>query len=118
MTAGQRVQVAIRQESIRLARAGGDAARVNRFPVTVAFHAFAGQAHHYVVQLADGRELEVATPGADTPLERGTAAFVEWAPEDVIVLPGGSPADSAGLSGDAPASAGATGGVPTPSGRS
>ena len=23
-------------------------ARVNRFPVTVAFHSFAGQAHHYV----------------------------------------------------------------------
>jgi hypothetical protein len=27
------------------------------------FHAFAGQAHHYVAQLADGRELEIAAPG-------------------------------------------------------
>jgi ABC-type Fe3+/spermidine/putrescine transport system ATPase subunit len=87
MAAGQRVQVAIRQESIRLVPAGVDAAHVNRFPVTVAFHAFAGQAHHYVVQLVDGRELEVATPGADTPLQPGTAALVEWAPEDVILLP-------------------------------
>jgi putative spermidine/putrescine transport system ATP-binding protein len=100
MAAGQRVQVAIRQESIRLVPAGPDGARVNRFPVTVAFHAFAGQAHHYVVQLVDGRELEVATPGADTPLPRGTAALVEWAPEDVILLPGGAPA------GDAPAPGG------------
>jgi ABC-type Fe3+/spermidine/putrescine transport system ATPase subunit len=89
VAAGQRVQVAIRQESIRLAPAFTEAARVNRFPVTVAFHAFAGQAHHYVVQLVDGRELEVATPGADTPLQRGTAALVEWAPEDVILLPEG-----------------------------
>jgi len=89
VAAGQRVQVAIRQESIRLVPAGADAARVNHFPVTVAFHAFAGQAHHYVVQLVDGRELEVATPGADTPLQRGTATLVEWAPEDVILLPEG-----------------------------
>jgi ABC-type Fe3+/spermidine/putrescine transport system ATPase subunit len=95
MAAGQRVQVAIRQESIRLAPAGADVGRVNRFPVTVAFHAFAGQAHHYVVQLVDGRELEVATPGADTPLPRGTAALVAWAPEDVILLPGGPPAGGA-----------------------
>jgi len=95
LAAGQRVQVAIRQESIRLVPAGGDAARVNRFPVTVAFHAFAGPAHHYVVQLVDGRELEVASPGADTPLQRGTAALVEWAPEDVILLPGGSPGGGA-----------------------
>jgi hypothetical protein len=42
-----------------------------------------------VVQLVDGRELEVAVPGADTPLQRGTAALVEWAPEDVILLPEG-----------------------------
>ncbi len=73
IAAGERVQVAIRQESIRLGPAGADAARANHFPVTVAFHAFAGQAHHYVVQLVDGRELEVATPGADAPLQRGTA---------------------------------------------
>ena len=71
-----------------------DAARVNRFPAPWSFHAFAGQAHHYVVQLADGRELEVAAPGADAPLSRGTAALVEWAPEDVILLPGGPPAAS------------------------
>jgi ABC-type Fe3+/spermidine/putrescine transport system ATPase subunit len=92
MAAGQRVQVVIRQESIRLVPAAAEAARVNRFPVTVAFHAFAGQAHHYVVQLVDGRELEVTAPGAGTPLQRGAAALAEWAPEDVILLPGGSPA--------------------------
>ena len=89
IAAGQRVQMAVRQESIRFAPAGvgaGTSAR-NRFPVTVVFHAFAGQAHHYVIQLADGRELEVATPGAEPPLARGIQAAVEWAPEDVILLP-------------------------------
>jgi ABC-type Fe3+/spermidine/putrescine transport system ATPase subunit len=106
--AGQRVQVAVRQESIRLGPAGavpqdtpstwpsdppaaGPAARAasNRFAATVVFHAFAGQAHHYVVQLAGGRELEVVAPGAGAPVARGARVIVEWAAEDSIVLPGG-----------------------------
>jgi hypothetical protein len=63
--------------------------------------------------LVDGRELEVAVPGADTALQRGTAALVEWAPEDVILLPAGG----AQSSGDSPASAGAAaGGAPVPGG--
>jgi ABC-type Fe3+/spermidine/putrescine transport system ATPase subunit len=86
---GRRVQVAIRQENIRLGSADAAADRVNRFPVTVAFHAFAGQAHHYVVQLADGRELEVTAPGATLPFARGAPAIVEWAPEDVVLLADG-----------------------------
>ncbi|HYB42882.1 MAG TPA: ABC transporter ATP-binding protein [Candidatus Methylomirabilis sp.] len=87
LAVGQRVQMAIRQESIRVLKpgAGGDASP-NRFPATIVFHAFAGQAHHYVVQLGDGRELEVATPGAEPPLARGLPALVEWTPEDVILL--------------------------------
>jgi putative spermidine/putrescine transport system ATP-binding protein len=85
----QVVQVAIRQENIRLAPGGGGGGLANRFPVTVVFHAFAGQAHHYVVQLADGRELAVAAPGASVPLARGTEAVVEWGAEDVVLLPGG-----------------------------
>jgi hypothetical protein len=56
---------------------------------TVVFHAFAGQAHHYVVQLDDGRELEVVAPGAELPVARGTKTVVGWAPEDVILLPAG-----------------------------
>jgi putative spermidine/putrescine transport system ATP-binding protein len=90
---GQRVQVAIRQERIRLVpfpRADPD--RRNCVAATVAFHAFAGQAHHYVVQLADGRELEVATPAGDAPLARGASVLAEWAPEDLILLAGDAPA--------------------------
>jgi ABC-type Fe3+/spermidine/putrescine transport system ATPase subunit len=91
---GQRVHAAVRQESIRLAPPGGrdgvatahDGAAANRFPVTVVFHAFAGQAHHYVVQLADGREMDVIAPGALVPVERGTKTHVEWMAEDVILL--------------------------------
>jgi len=86
---GDRVEAAIRQESIRLLASGESGRRPNCFAATVVFHAFAGQAHHYVVQLADGRELAVTTPGAAPPLARGTAASVEWAAADVIVLPGG-----------------------------
>ena len=116
MVAGQAVQVAIRQESIRIVPSSADAARPNaragspgsgpsservkRYPITVAFHAFAGQAHHYVVQLANGQELEVAAPGADMPLPRGTAALAEWMPEDVILLPGGPPAGASPQSPD------------------
>ncbi|MBI1958594.1 MAG: ABC transporter ATP-binding protein, partial [Candidatus Rokubacteria bacterium] len=61
---GQRVQAAVRPESIRLVPAGVGTSLPNRFPATVVFHAFAGQAHHYVVQLDDGREIEVVASGA------------------------------------------------------
>jgi ABC-type Fe3+/spermidine/putrescine transport system ATPase subunit len=88
--AGQPVHVMIRQESIRLAPGESEDRRPNRFPATVVFHAFAGQSHHYVVQLVDGRELEIAAPGAALPLARGSRAHVEWQPEDVILLDAGS----------------------------
>jgi ABC-type Fe3+/spermidine/putrescine transport system ATPase subunit len=87
------VHAVVRQESIRLEPAGegAGAGSPNRFAATIVFHAFAGQAHHYVVQLADGRELEVAAPGASAPLARGDRTLVAWRPEDVTLLPGGEP---------------------------
>ncbi|HKA64037.1 MAG TPA: ABC transporter ATP-binding protein [Methylomirabilota bacterium] len=95
---GQPVSVAVRQEAIGIevagAEAGREAGRPNHFAVTVVFHAFAGQAHHYVVQLADGRELEIAAPGSTPPLPRGSRARVQWSPEDVILLPGAGPGGS------------------------
>jgi putative spermidine/putrescine transport system ATP-binding protein len=84
---GQPVRLAIRQESIRLEQPG-EAAGPNHFAATIVFHAFAGQAHHYVAQLADGRELEIAAPGATPPLARGCRTHLSWSPDDVIVLPG------------------------------
>jgi ABC-type Fe3+/spermidine/putrescine transport system ATPase subunit len=84
---GQPVHVVIRQEAVRLEPPEGGAARPNQFAATVVFHAFAGQAHHYVAQLADGRELEIAAPGTAPPLTRGARTRVEWSPEDVILLP-------------------------------
>jgi ABC-type Fe3+/spermidine/putrescine transport system ATPase subunit len=89
LTPGQPVRAVIRQEAIRLASPPGVAGRPNHFAATVVFHAFAGQAHHYVIQLGDGRELEIAAPGSAPPLARGTPTGVEWSPEDVILLPGG-----------------------------
>jgi len=100
---GQRVQVALRQESIRLASAGTADGSAPGVAATVAFHAFAGQSHQYVVQLKDGRELEVVASGSESPLARGSAVRVEWLPEDVIVLaePGPGPADGS-LRAEAP----------------
>jgi len=89
LVCGQPVRVALRQESIRIERPGAEPGGPNDFAATIVFHAFAGQAHHYVVQLADGRELEVAAPGAAPPLARGARTRVAWSPDDVIVLPGG-----------------------------
>jgi putative spermidine/putrescine transport system ATP-binding protein len=97
LVAGQAVHAVIRQESIRLESPGEGAgpAGPNRFAATVVFHAFAGQAHHYVVQLGDGRELEVAAPGAAAPLARGARTLAGWRPEDVTLLPGGEPGSGA-----------------------
>jgi len=90
LVVGQRVHAVVRQEVIRLERAEGTAGRPNDFAATVVFHAFAGQAHHYVIQLADGRELEVAAPGAAPALARGSGTHVAWSPDDVILLPAGA----------------------------
>jgi putative spermidine/putrescine transport system ATP-binding protein len=90
LVVGQPVHAVVRQEAIGLERAEGAAGRPNSFAATVVFHAFAGQAHHYVMKLADGRELEVATPGAAPPLARGSAAHLTWSPDDVILLPVGA----------------------------
>jgi putative spermidine/putrescine transport system ATP-binding protein len=84
---GQAVHAVMRQEAIRIGSAVTEVGRINQFAVTVVFHAFAGQAHHYVVQLGDGRELEVAAPGGAPPLQRGARTRIEWSPEDVILLP-------------------------------
>jgi ABC-type Fe3+/spermidine/putrescine transport system ATPase subunit len=87
---GQPVHAVIRQEAIRIEPEDAPVGRPNQFAATVVFHAFAGQAHHYVIQLADGRELEVAAPGATPPLARGSRTRVAWSMEDVILLPAAS----------------------------
>jgi ABC-type Fe3+/spermidine/putrescine transport system ATPase subunit len=90
LTRGETVHAVIRQEAIRIGSAVTEGGCVNQFAATVVFHAFAGQAHHYVIRLVDGRELEIAAPGAAPPLARGTRTRVEWSPEDVILLPTGA----------------------------
>ena len=59
------------------------------------FHAFAGQAHHYVIQLADGRELEVMAPGTAAAMPRGASAVAGWGRTDVVLLIDGG-ADAGG----------------------
>jgi len=92
---GQPVRVAIRQENVQLRPEGQSSGLANSFPATVVFHAFAGQAHHYVIQLADGCELQVASSASTPPLARGARALVEWRPDDVIILPGEPPGGGA-----------------------
>src|SRR5262249_5146510 len=87
---GQPGPGASRPGGIRFERPDASVAGPNHFAATVVFHAFAGQAHHYVVQLAGGGELEIAAPGAAPPLARGSRTHVAWSPDDVIVLPGGA----------------------------
>jgi len=84
---GQAVHAMIRQEAIRIEPEDAPAGRPNQFAVRVVFHAFAGPAHHYVIQLGDGREMEVAAPGSTRPLARGSRTRVAWNLEDVILLP-------------------------------
>jgi len=84
---GQPVHAMIRQEAIRIEPEDAPVGRPNQFAVRVVFHAFAGPAHHYVIQLGDGRELEVAAPGSTRPLARGSRTRVAWNLEDVILLP-------------------------------
>ncbi len=88
---GDRVDVVLRQEAIRLVRAPTPGA-ANSVPATVVFVAFAGAASQYVVRLASGTEItvEAASSKGARPFERGAEVHAEWAPGDVIVLPDGA----------------------------
>jgi spermidine/putrescine ABC transporter ATP-binding subunit len=85
---GERAVVAIRPERVRLRTqdTGGVAG-------TVGYRAFAGDAWHVEVRLADGRALSVRVPdtGADAdPPGAGTPVVARWDPADVIVLETGA----------------------------
>ena len=84
--AGARVQAAVRQESVRLV-AAPTGLTPNSFAGSVVFHAFGGASHQYVVQLADGRELQAEMPGAAERFARGAGVHVEWRPEETTLLP-------------------------------
>ncbi len=86
LAAGDRVHVVIRHEAVRL-RPASTGQLPNSFPATVVFHAFAGAAHHYVVELERGPELQAEDSGASAPFPRGAAVRAEWRAEDVILLP-------------------------------
>ncbi|MEV0617757.1 ABC transporter ATP-binding protein [Nonomuraea sp. NPDC050404] len=85
---GERAVVAIRPERIRLSEAGAGTAG------TVGYRAFAGDAWHVEVRLADGRMLSVQLPdtgaGAADPPGAGTSVVASWDPADVIVLESGA----------------------------
>ncbi|MEU7739989.1 ABC transporter ATP-binding protein [Nonomuraea sp. NPDC049158] len=93
-----RAVVAIRPERIRL---GADGQGV---PGTVGYRAFAGDAWHVEVRLANGRTLsvQVADTGADSadPPGAGSAVVAHWDPADVIVLDTGAGGEDLGASGD------------------
>ena len=83
---GSRATAAVRQESIRLlVEPTREAA--NSFRVTVLLHAFAGSTSQYVVALHPGVELRVESPSQAASLPQGSVAYVEWASEDVTLLP-------------------------------
>ncbi|GAA2212569.1 ABC transporter ATP-binding protein [Nonomuraea monospora] len=89
---GERAVVAIRPERIRLAAGGAGLAG------TVGYRAFAGDAWHVEVRLADGRTLSVQIAdtgvGSADPPGAGTPVVAAWDPADVIVLEtGAAPAE-------------------------
>ncbi|MEV6152983.1 ABC transporter ATP-binding protein [Nonomuraea sp. NPDC052129] len=94
---GGRAVVAIRPERIRL---GADGQGV---PGTVGYRAFAGDAWHVEVRLANGRTLtvQVADTGADSadPPGAGSGVVAHWDPADVIVLDTGAGGEDAGAGG-------------------
>ncbi|MEV1178506.1 TOBE domain-containing protein, partial [Nonomuraea sp. NPDC049784] len=84
---GDRAVVAVRPERIRLTAPGADSAGTAG---TVGYRAFAGDAWHVEVRLADGRVLSVQVAdtgaGAEDPPGAGTPVLARWDPADVIVL--------------------------------
>ncbi|WP_436839214.1 ABC transporter ATP-binding protein [Nonomuraea angiospora] len=84
---GERAVVAVRPERIRLATPGPGAEGVAG---TVGYRAFAGDAWHVEVRLADGRILSVQVAdtgaGAEDPPGAGTSVLARWDPADVILL--------------------------------
>ncbi|TMR12715.1 ABC transporter ATP-binding protein, partial [Nonomuraea zeae] len=109
---GERVVVAVRPERIRLYARGAttetetgtgtgtgtdlraDASEAGGVAGTVGYRAFAGDAWHVEVRLADGRALSVQVPdtgaGAADPPGAGTPVLARWDPADVIVLETGT----------------------------
>jgi putative spermidine/putrescine transport system ATP-binding protein len=117
---GDRAVVAIRPERIRLNTrpntrpsakgqgTDGQGADGQGVPGTVGYRAFAGDAWHVEVRLANGRTLtvQVADTGADSadPPGAGSAVVAHWDPADVIVLDTGAGGEDVGASGDLGAS--------------
>ncbi|HUR02077.1 MAG TPA: ABC transporter ATP-binding protein [Nonomuraea sp.] len=94
---GDRAVVAIRPERIRLST-HGQGAGGRGVAGTVGYRAFAGDAWHVEVRLANGRTLtvQVADTGANSadPPGAGSAVVAHWDPADVIVLDTGSDGDT------------------------
>ncbi|MGW0203185.1 ABC transporter ATP-binding protein [Nonomuraea sp. NPDC003201] len=91
---GGRAVVAVRPERIRLATPGPEAGpATGGVAGTVGYRAFAGDAWHVEVRLADGRTLSVrvADTGAGDPPSAGTSVLARWDPADVILLETESP---------------------------
>ncbi|HEY8369154.1 MAG TPA: ABC transporter ATP-binding protein [Thermodesulfobacteriota bacterium] len=85
---GDRVDLVLRQEAVRLVPAPTPGA-ANSVPATVVFVAFAGATSQYVVRLASGTEITVEAPSSRgaPALARGASVHAEWAADDLIVLP-------------------------------
>ncbi|WP_235030890.1 ABC transporter ATP-binding protein [Nonomuraea solani] len=88
---GERAVVAIRPERIRLAEPGTTVSEAAAsVPGTVGYRAFAGDAWHVEVRLADGRTLsaQIADTGAGAadPPGAGTPVVANWDRADMIVL--------------------------------
>ena len=85
---GARVSIAVRQQSIALAPADGEAASAaNTLSGSVSFSAFAGSSRHVLVTLDAGPELAVEAPSETSgDMQPGTRVAVSWNPAEATVV--------------------------------
>ncbi|MBM3601500.1 MAG: ABC transporter ATP-binding protein [Alphaproteobacteria bacterium] len=100
--AGQRAQIAIRPEALRLIEPGS-AEFANRLPGRVKRRRFFGNIVHYSVATASGQELLVeSTTGAGTVALEQTV-WIGWQPELTLIYPGAATAHAAQAASPSPA---------------
>ncbi|MDQ2148899.1 ABC transporter ATP-binding protein [Alcaligenaceae bacterium C4P045] len=90
LAAGDRVQISLRPEKLRLAAAG-----TGRLPGTVALRFFLGSQWMYEIDSAAGRMIVVVPNDGAAPSETGSPVDLDWSPDVVRVLPPVSHAASA-----------------------
>ncbi len=85
-TVGEPVELALRPEVVELSATANGA-----IPCTVTGVIYFGPLWRIAVELADGQSLVVSVPGVTQPFAVGDCAYVSWAANEAVKLPGRGP---------------------------